>query len=379
MVTFTISVASADSKNKILSIYSELTTTTHIIINTNFNPAYKLETVPKERKFILSFLKVDMLPQLENIHIAGILDKVNFVKDGSITKIIFENVSEPITKNFIVEQLADKLWQISFDVDAKDKKSTYYKNISQNEFLQQILSKNTIKKYHIFTVVLDPGHGGIDSGAVAYDGTLEKNITLKFAKLLKHKLDQNPNIKVFLTRQDDRYLYLDERIAKARKFGVDLFISIHADIINSPKIKGSTIYTLSKESSDNIAKTLEYSQNKVDEIKGVKKTHINPVEDILINLASDETKKYRQLIVQQLVDNIKKQNIFMINNPSRSANFKVLKALDFPSVLIELGYLSNKTDKKTISSPKWQAKMAAAIASAIENFRHIRILSLIHI
>ena len=243
MVTFTISVASADSKNKILSIYSELTTTTHIIINTNFNPAYKLETVPKERKFILSFLKVDMLPQLENIHIAGILDKVNFVKDGSITKIIFENVSEPITKNFIVEQLADKLWQISFDVDAKDKKSTYYKNISQNEFLQQILSKNTIKKYHIFTVVLDPGHGGIDSGAVAYDGTLEKNITLKFAKLLKHKLDQNPNIKVFLTRQDDRYLYLDERIAKARKFGVDLFISIHADIINSPKIKGSTIYT----------------------------------------------------------------------------------------------------------------------------------------
>lgn len=373
MVTSNIGAASAENKNKILSIYSELTNSTHIIINTNFKPIYKVQTVPKENKFILVFPQADILPRSENIHKAGILRKINFIKDSSDTKVIFENISQPITKNFIVEQLADKLWQVSFDVDTTDKKTTYYKNISQNEFLQQILAKNTIKNQHVFTVVLDPGHGGIDSGAIAYDGTLEKNITLKFAKVLKHKLEQNPNIKVFLTREDDRYLYLDERIAKARKFGVNLFISIHADIINSPKIKGSTIYTLSKKSSDNIAKTLEYSQNKVDEIKGVKKSPISSVEDILIDLASDETQKYRRLIVQQLVNNIKKQKIFMINNPSRSANFKVLKALDFPSVLIELGYLSNKTDKKTISSPNWQAKMATAIAIAIENFRRISI------
>lgn len=360
-------VGALPNTNKIFSIYPELTTNTHITINTNFRPTYNLISSPN---LTLVFSHAKLASSLQKNYDVGVLKTIHFIQNNDNSNIEFITTVPSLANNFKILELAKNLYQISFDIEPKDKKANYYKNISEGEFFQQIIANN--KKPHKFTIVLDPGHGGIDSGAVAYDGTLEKNITLKFAKILKQKLAQNPKIQVYLTREDDSYLYLDERIAKARKFGVDLFISIHADSISSPKIRGATIYTLSKKSSDLMAKSLEYSQNKVDELKAPNDLIRSPVENILIGMASAETKKYRSIIVQQLVDNIKRQKIFMIHNPTRSANFKVLKALDFPSVLIELGYLSSKSDKTTICSPRWQERMAQAIASAIENFRAIR-------
>lgn len=355
----------ACSENKILNIYSEFNTTTHIVITTNFKPIYQIINDDKQKNLAIKFININNINNKINIHKAGVITNISLVNN----KVLFNSFAALIANNFNLTNLASDLWQISFNLEPKNNKATYYKNIANNRFLHKLTAKYSS---HIFTIVLDPGHGGIDSGAIAKDGTLEKNITLTFAKLLRDKLKKHKNLKVFLTREDDKYLYLDERVAKARKYGVDLFISIHADIINSPKIKGATVYTLSKNSSDNIAKTLEESQNKVDELKTGTTPMLSPVDDILINLASNETNKYRSVIVQQLIKNIKKQKILMINHPSRSANFKVLKALDFPSVLIELGYLSNKTDKKTICTPQWQIKMANAIENAIENFIKFR-------
>lgn len=367
-----LSEINAYSQNKILNVYSELNDSTHVIITTNFRPTYNIKSKNKEKKLSVEILNTNFIPTINNIKKTGIINKIKCVKSEQNLDIIFDNSVEFTVQNTKLENLTTNLWQISFDLKAKNNKAIYYKNLIKTGFLNQ-LEKNKKNNSKIFTVVLDPGHGGIDSGAIAKDGTLEKNITLAFCKVLKKRLEQYKNIQVFLTREADRYLYLDERIAKARNYGVDLFISIHADIINSAKIRGSTVYTLSKISSDKMSKSLENSQNQVDEIQGEEKNSLSPVDDILINLTNNETKKYRNIIVQQLIKNIKKQNILMINNPSRSANFKVLKALDFPSVLIELGYLSNKQDKKTICMPNWQIKMANAIANAVKNFINLRI------
>ncbi|MDN5249410.1 MAG: N-acetylmuramoyl-L-alanine amidase, partial [Alphaproteobacteria bacterium] len=218
-----------------------------------------------------------------------------------------------------------------------------------------------------------PGHGGIDSGAVAADGMMEKKLTLQFAKILQNVLSSNPKIKVLLTRTTDTYLYLSERVQKARELKADLFISIHADIINSPAIRGATIYRLSEIGSDKLAQQLAISQNKVDELGSLTLPETPKVENILLDLTKKETDNFRSAIVSMMVNALKQQHIRLINHPDRSANFYVLKALEFPSILVELGYLSNKSDEYLIRDGKWQMKMAHAMANAIEKFRKYRL------
>ncbi|MEM5585802.1 N-acetylmuramoyl-L-alanine amidase [Roseibium sp. AS2] len=219
-------------------------------------------------------------------------------------------------------------------------------------------------------IVLDPGHGGIDSGATGVDGALEKAIVLDFAKLLKEKLDESGLYNVQLTRDDDTFIPLLRRVEIGHELEADLFISIHADSVRRGQkfARGATVYTISDKASDQLAEDLAASENMSDVIAGVELAE-EPTEvtDILLDLARRETRSFSVYFARTLVSELESA-VRLINNPHRSAGFRVLRAHDVPSVLVELGYLSNEHDEKLLISDEWRARMANAMAEAVHGF-----------
>ncbi|MEM7567232.1 MAG: N-acetylmuramoyl-L-alanine amidase, partial [Pseudomonadota bacterium] len=218
------------------------------------------------------------------------------------------------------------------------------------------------------TVVIDPGHGGIDSGATSRSGDLEKNVVLEFSRTLRDKLAENPRFRPVLTRDDDRFIPLAERVAFARDNGARLFISVHADAVKESYVRGATVYTLSERASDARAAALASKENRVDMLAGLTmQDDDTEVADILIDLARRETKNFSILAARTLIDNLRGATR-LNKNPIRSAGFKVLRAPDVPSVLLELGYLSNEDDAERFGDDAWRLKTAARIAAAVEGY-----------
>ncbi|MCV3241330.1 N-acetylmuramoyl-L-alanine amidase [Mesorhizobium sp. ZC-5] len=219
-----------------------------------------------------------------------------------------------------------------------------------------------------FTIVIDPGHGGIDGGAEGVNGAVEKSVTLAFATELKKKLEQTGPYNVFLTREKDEFLRLDERVRIARQHEADLFISIHADTIRLKGIRGATVYTVSDKASDAEAAALAVRENLSDELAGIEIEEENhEVADILVDLIRRETHTFSMRFARSLVGELSTA-VELINNPHRSAGFKVLRAPDVPSVLVELGYLSNAKDEAQLLDPDWRGKAAERISAAVELF-----------
>lgn len=219
-----------------------------------------------------------------------------------------------------------------------------------------------------FTIVLDPGHGGIDGGAEGLNGTVEKSITLAFALELRAKLAESGNYDVYMTREKDDFLRLDERVRIARQHEADLFISIHADTIRLKGIRGATVYTVADKASDAEAQALADRENLSDQLAGIKIEDENhEVADILIELIKRETHGFSLNFARTLLSELS-DTIGLINNPHRYAGFRVLKAPDVPSVLLELGYLSNPEDEEQLRDANWRGKAAQSIADAIAAF-----------
>lgn len=218
-------------------------------------------------------------------------------------------------------------------------------------------------------VAVDAGHGGIDTGATGADGkTLEKDITLSFAKTLAEHLNREPGVQAFLTREKDEFLSLTQRVDKARERKASLFISFHADTLRQGDIRGATVYTISDKASDKLAASLAERENFSDELAGVKlPSEPEEVTDILLDLTRRETQAFSVTFAQQIIQSFKGQ-IGLINNPHRSAGFRVLRAPDIPSVLLELGFLSNPKDEKLLLDPEWREKIATLLTDAIRRY-----------
>ncbi|HEY4193442.1 MAG TPA: N-acetylmuramoyl-L-alanine amidase [Mesorhizobium sp.] len=226
---------------------------------------------------------------------------------------------------------------------------------------------------HRFTIVIDPGHGGVDGGAESAKGTIEKNVTLAFAKELREKLETSAKYDLFMTREDDEFLRLDDRVRIARQHEADLFISIHADTINVKGIRGATVYTVSDKASDAEAQALADRENLSDQLAGIEMKNDSPeVTDILIDLIRRETHSFSMTFANALVGKLS-STVGLINNPHRYAGFRVLKAPDVPSVLIELGYLSNDKDEEQLLDPVWRGKAAQSIADAVALFASAKV------
>lgn len=219
-------------------------------------------------------------------------------------------------------------------------------------------------------IVLDPGHGGIDTGTKGSGGELEKDVVLAFAQTLREKLESSGKYRVAMTRADDTFIPLAERVRFARSRNAGLFISVHADALprREGQAEGATVYTLSENASDAEAARLAEAENKADVIAGVDlTTEPDDVANILVDLAQRETKTFSMQFARTLVGELKVA-ARLHKHPLKSAGFKVLLAPDVPSVLLELGYMSTKDDLKQLTSVAWRVRTAQALAQAVDSF-----------
>ncbi|MGO9719220.1 MAG: N-acetylmuramoyl-L-alanine amidase [Methylocella sp.] len=217
-------------------------------------------------------------------------------------------------------------------------------------------------------VMIDPGHGGIDRGAMV-KGLVEKDLVFDFAKAVAAKLETDGRFKVIMTRDGDSFVTLSERVRMARDGNAALFVSIHADTLSDASdVSGATVYTVSDRASDAEAARVAQKENQADAAAGLDKTEdASDVSDILFDLTRRETRAYSHFFAHTLT-NYWRVAGRLNKNPQRSAGFRVLKAPDVPSVLLELGYLSNKTDGQALSSEQWRDKASSQVAEAIEAF-----------
>jgi N-acetylmuramoyl-L-alanine amidase len=218
-------------------------------------------------------------------------------------------------------------------------------------------------------VVIDPGHGGIDNGTQS-DTEAEKNLVLQFGLALRERLEKGGKYRIVMTREDDTFIPLGDRVRIARTQGAALFVSIHADALPKGEgdAQGATIYTLSDKASDAEAQRLADAENRADAIAGVNLTEEpTDVADILIDLAQRETRNFSNKFAHMLMGEMK-TTMRMHKHPLKSAGFKVLKNPDVPSVLVEIGYVSNKSDLEHLVSESWRSKAVGSIAQAVDAF-----------
>ncbi|MFM2282405.1 MAG: hypothetical protein RLZZ444_4636 [Pseudomonadota bacterium] len=220
-----------------------------------------------------------------------------------------------------------------------------------------------------YLIAVDAGHGGIDAGARgALTKVDEKEVTLAFAKDLADRLNAIKGVRAFLTREDDTFISLSERVVIARQRQAKLFISLHADTLRQKDIRGATVYTISDKASDLLAAGLAERENLSDDIAGIQVTdEPEEVTDILIDLTRRETQAFSIRMAESVVKSFEGQ-ITLINNPLRHAGFRVLQAPDVPSILLELGFLSNPEDEKLLTDPEWRAKVATLLSDAVGRY-----------
>jgi len=217
-------------------------------------------------------------------------------------------------------------------------------------------------------VVLDPGHGGIDNGATAPNGLHEKAITLTFAQQLQKVLIDSGRFDVALTREDDTYLSLNDRVDLARQNKADIFISLHADSFQEPEIRGASVYTRDENATDVLDKVLADGENRYDIVAGFAIPQATPaVMDILVDLMRREMRKSSFLAAEAIVHQLE-PSVALRRFPVRQADFFVLQAPDVPSVLVELGFLSNAADIANLQKSEWRDRVVNALARGIADY-----------
>ena len=216
-------------------------------------------------------------------------------------------------------------------------------------------------------VMLDPGHGGKDPGAIGVSGTYEKRVALATALELKHQLEIGGRYRVELTRTRDIFIPLDDRVYRAQKHGAALFVSMHADALpDAPNVRGASVYTLANAASDAQTAELAKRENSADRFLG-NAFHDKPpdVARILASLVRQETRGGSARIASSLVRSLDK-DLPMLPNPARHAGFEVLKAADIPSVLVEMGFMSNPHDEAALRKPEHRKLVAEAMKRAVD-------------
>jgi N-acetylmuramoyl-L-alanine amidase len=218
-------------------------------------------------------------------------------------------------------------------------------------------------------VIIDPGHGGQDPGAIGANGMFEKTIVLAVGKELKKQLEDSGEYRVKMTRETDIFIPLRQRVNIARKSKGDLFISLHADSIRDSNVTGASVYTLSDVASDKETEKLAERENKSDLIAGVDLSgQEDDVASILIDLAARDTMNQSRFLANTVVSVMDGQGLDTLERAHRSAGFAVLKAVDIPSILVEMGYLTNRREVERLSSPAHRQKIASALKASIDGY-----------
>lgn len=277
-------------------------------------------------------------------------------------RLVFDiNNNVNIKKKFTIEpQAGQKNWRLVIDLSSQGLSDPSPKSNLKNAY------SGAVKRKKI--VVLDPGHGGKDPGAIGRSyRTYEKNITLSMGKELKKQLEAK-GFKVYMTRSTDIFIPLRKRVAIARSYHADLFISIHADSAANRSARGLSVYTLSETASDKEAAALAERENKADIIDGMDFSDNSPeINDVLISLSQNDSRNKSSKFAGYVVNEMR-QKVKLVSNAHKFAGFAVLKAPDIPSVLIELGYLSNYTEEKSLRQPAYRRKLGEAITKSVVRY-----------
>lgn len=343
---------------------------------------YKVFLLNEPKRLVIDTFDVKVSPEIEKY-----VDKNNLVTKtrlGSVgtdgIRIVFDLQKPAIVKKaFMLAPQSNFGWRFVIDVsiaserEFSSKVGSKYALSNENSFAGSYSSSSskssskakTVNKKKI--IVLDPGHGGKDPGAIGYSGVYEKNITLAMAKELKVILEKE-GYKVHLTRSTDIFIPLRDRVKIARKYNADLFMSIHADSAVNRSAKGLSVYTLSETASDKEAAALAERENKADVVAGLNLLeHSKEVSDILINLAQRETMNRSSEFASFMVQEMRK-SVKLRDNTHRFAGFAVLKAPDVPSVLLEMGYISNRTEERLLKQKDYRRKLAVSTSKAVEKY-----------
>ena len=218
-------------------------------------------------------------------------------------------------------------------------------------------------------VMLDPGHGGKDPGAIGVSGTYEKHVALAAARELRRQLQADGRYRVEMTRGRDVFIPLEGRVAIAQHKGAALFVSMHADALHDHRVRGASVYTLGATASDAQTAALARSENAADRFAGPAFRHASPaVTRILASLVRQETRLGSARLAHGLVGSFAREDVPLLDNPSRHAGFVVLKAADIPSVLVEMGFMSNREDEAALRKAHHRARVAAAMRRAIDAY-----------
>lgn len=218
------------------------------------------------------------------------------------------------------------------------------------------------------TIALDAGHGGVDPGAISPRGIKEKTVTLAMAREVERQLNASGRYRVVLTRRRDVLVKLRERVARARRYRAELFLSIHADALPESAMRGLSVYTLSERASDRETALLASRENRDDFVRGLKMPRQPPVIGaILLDLARRETNNRSLALARAIVATVGRE-ARLLPKPHRSAGFAVLTAPDIPSALVEIGCLSNPDEERLLTAPAYQRRLAQSLARAIDDY-----------
>ncbi len=227
------------------------------------------------------------------------------------------------------------------------------------------LNKNSKKPL----IIIDPGHGGPDPGARGANGRYEKDIVLAVGLELKKQLEESGQYRVLMTRSTDVFIPLAERVRYARRNNGDLFISLHADSIRDQTVNGASVYTLSETASDAATAKLAERENKSDLIAGIDLgDQDKDVANILLDLATRDTMNQSKFLANTVVRSMDARGLQTLERPHRSAGFAVLKAPDIPSILVEMGYVTNRSEVVRLSSPEHRRKIASTLKNSVDTY-----------
>lgn len=284
-------------------------------------------------------------------------------RKGNVLRVVFELKAQVKPKSFILGPNKNKGHRLVVDLFSNYKKTHITAKKSKEK---RVPFKTVANRARNIVVAVDAGHGGVDPGAHGPKGTLEKVVVLKIAKKLAALINKKPGMKAVLVRKNDKFIKLRKRMEIARDANADLFISIHADAFKSSKVKGASVFMLSKRgASSELARWLAEKENAADLVGGVVIADKEPmVKTVLMDLTQEETKRASKSVAEKVLRNFGKIGA-LHKNSVQKARFVVLKSPDIPSILVETAYISNPTEEKKLRSNRYQKKMANAIYKGV--------------
>ncbi|MDQ6970130.1 MAG: N-acetylmuramoyl-L-alanine amidase [Mariprofundus sp.] len=334
---------------------------TRLVFDLNKAMTYKLFRLHNPERIVIDMNKTTLKSDLKKLSLPDPV--IQAIRHGApsaqVLRIVIDVKEKVQPRSFLLKPLKGKPHRLVVDLTRPEKVKKTVKNVANSGSKRKLL------------IAVDAGHGGEDPGAMGPGKLREKDVTLAVAKKLARKINAHPGLKAVLIRKGDYFVALRKRVMMARNMHADLMISIHADAINVRTVKGASVYTLSERGAtqDRAARALAAKENAADEVGGVAFEQVSDplVSRILGDMFRRDSLNSSQMLAEEVLSRLKRVGPIKYNKP-KHARFYVLKAMEIPSVLVEMDYISNPVREKMLRSPRHQNRLATALFDASLGF-----------